>query len=144
MTTKYKTIVFVVAVLYSIDEKWRGIRFSQSFEDILKNRSGVNLQAAWQSLKEEGFLCQFADDFKFDFLHGRSNLGEIVAEAYLPYSLIRLDSTNFAYHLDFITERTINVLLEKEKFPIEIIRVIATRLNKILEEQEKYAISSAA
>src|ERR1700741_2526542 len=96
---EYRLMIFVLAVLYALPEKWKGIRFSQSFEDILRNRRGVNLHAAWHQLRREGVLGEFAERFYFDPLYGTSNLSEIISQARSCY-LVGMDGTYFAYHLD--------------------------------------------
>jgi hypothetical protein len=131
----HRMLIFVASVLYSIEEKWLGVGFSQSFEDILRGSEGVNLHLAWQKLKNEGLLGEFADNFYFDTLYGTSNLTEVLERVSGLYGLIRLGGSDLSYHLDEVSQSTIKSLLEEEMIPIELVQKVAARLNELLDEQ---------
>jgi len=135
MDVEHKTVIFVTAVLYSMEEKWRGLDSSQSFEDILRNRHGLSLHRAWLKLKEEGRLGVFTNQFWFANSGGTSVLCEIVARAYTSHGLIRVDGDSFRYHLDEITPRTLELLLRQEDIAPELVQRVAARLNELLNEQ---------
>ena len=139
--SEYRTMIFVLGVLYYLPEKWRGIRFSQSFHDILKGRRGVNLNLAWFMLKKEKLLGEFGGYFYYDSLYGMSNLNEIMNCAY-DYLLVRKDGTNFAYHLDAVSQKVINRFLQEQKIEIETIQVTAYFLSRLLDKQADTAESS--
>ena len=132
----HRVLIFVTAVFYSIEEKWQGVGFSQSFEDILRGREGVNLHRAWQKLRTEGLLGEFADNFYFfDALYDTSNLTEVLERVSGLYGLIRLGGSDLSYHLDEVSQSTIKCLLDENKIPIELVQKVATRLNELLDEQ---------
>jgi len=134
MDPEHRTIIFVTAVLYSMEEKWRGLGFSQSFGDILKNRHDVNLHMAWLKLKEEGLLDEFSDQFWFCKSRGTSVLWEMVNRAFFSHYLIRMDGDG-EYHLDEVTPRTVELLLRQVEISTESVQQVATRLNELLNEQ---------
>ena len=131
----HRMLIFVTAVLYSIEEKWQGIGFSQSFEDILRGREGVNLHRAWYKLKMEGLLGKFSKDFYYDHLFEVSNLVAMLEDVSGLYGLIRLGGSDLSYHLDEVSQNTINLLLEQNMIPAELVQKVATRLNELLDEQ---------
>ena len=133
--TEHRTLIFTVAVLYSLDEKWRGIATSRSFDDILENRCGVNLHRAWLSLKREGLLGEFSDWFCYDPLYGGSNLRDILRVAQIRYLLIRLGGSDLSYHLDEVSPQAIEQLLRRENISPELVKQVSARLNFLLDEQ---------
>ena len=139
----HRTVIFVIAVLYSMEERWRGLESSQSFEDILRNRHGISLHRAWLRLKEEGLLGEFTNQFWFANSGGTSVLWVIVGQAFALHHLIRMDGRG-GYHLDEATPHTIEVLLRQVEIPIELVQKVATRLNQLLNEQTSNALKSPA
>jgi hypothetical protein len=140
---EHKTLIFVLAVLYSMDQERRGIGPSESFENVLQNRRGVNLHRAWLKLKREGLLGKFGQDFDYDPLYDVSSfLTKILSEACVSYLLIRLDGTNFAYHLDQVSSDDMRRFLQQGKIPEKQVQKAAARMNELLDEQASIAKSS--
>jgi hypothetical protein len=137
-----RALIFAIAILYSLEEKWRGIGSSRSFENLLNGQRDASLHLAWLKLKKEGLLGEFSDEFYFDVLYGDSNLTEMLRKAQVRYLLVRLDGSEFAYHVDRVGPREISRFLRQENISAELVQNAAARLNKILGEQEKTATTS--
>jgi hypothetical protein len=131
-----KTLVFVIAVLYSLKEKWRGIGFSESFENTLRGRCGVNIHTAWLRLKKDGILGEYGNEFQFDTLYEVSNLSEILSDA-VGSGLVRLGGSDLCYHLDHVSPEVLKILTERQNISGEMSSAVAQRLNELLEEQER-------
>jgi hypothetical protein len=144
LMNEHRVLIFVVAVLYSMDEKWRGMGTSRVFDDMLENRHGVNLHTAWLKLKREGLLGEFSDQFYFNTLYGASNLSDILCQAYVRYMLIRLDGNGFSYHLDQISPEAIGHLLRRENISLKLVKQVSARLNILLDEQAALVASPTA
>lgn len=138
---RHRMLIFVVSVLYSIEEKWRGIGLSQSFEDILRGRKGVNLHRAWYKLKTGGLLEEFSRNFYYDPLFEQSNLAEMLGEIASPYGLVRLGGSDLSYHLDEVSPETIKHLLEENNISVELVQRTSAHLNRLLNEQAARAQS---
>lgn len=133
----YKTLIFVVAVLHSLPEKWRGIGRSQAFEEILRARKGVNLHTAWFLLQEEGLTGEFFPDFVLHPLYERSNLDQVLAQG-VRHLLVRP-----GWHLDLLDEESQERMMRNEGIPNDAVMLASARLNEILEEQEAESRSPA-
>lgn len=135
-----KIVAFVVAVLYSLEDKWRGIGLSASFEYIVSRSKYTSLHSAWFKLYKEGLLGEFLADFSdFDPLFGTSaTLNRILAKAF-SYGWIRLGGTDLCYHLDVLKPDEILRFLKMYDIQVETVEKTAVRLNALLDEQEKAA-----
>jgi hypothetical protein len=138
---KHRILIFVVSVLYSLAEKWRGKRSSESFEEILSGQNGVDLNLAWSRLRKDNLLVEFENEFD---LYASIFLKQILREAQVTYHLVRLGGNDLKYHLDAVSPNVIRVLLKRQKISIEFVQNVATRLNALLDEQERTAKSSTA
>ncbi len=133
---EHKTIVFIVAVLYSLDDKWRGIGSSNSFEKILFGTHGPNIHSAWKQIVDSGILGEFGKDFDFDPLYSGSNLSHTIQMAVNPYGLIRLGGSDLSYHVDLLSEFEIENLLDENDIDEDFVDEVAFRLSSLLEQEE--------
>ncbi len=140
LENKFNT--FVLAVLYNLEEKWRGIGASSSFDDILNNRFKVNLHSAFLKLKHEDLLGEFSDIFYLNHLYMTSNLTEILSRLTFNKS-VRLDGDLYQYHLDQLrTEFIMDKLLPIANIPKELVLKASKRLNELLNEQETKSLAA--
>lgn len=131
----HRAVIFTVAVLYSLEERWRGVGSSKSFEKILKNWPRTDLHKAWNQLKAEGLLGEFSEEFTYDPLYGLTNL-ELCLSQVSRYLLIRMDGADFCYHIDVLDDVAIAVLLERNNVDPTHVDRAASRLNALLQEFE--------
>ena len=138
----HKAAVFTIAVLYAMDEKWKGIGESDSFQHILDNTNWVNIDNAWFVLSKERLL----DEFEMDYLMHRGNYFNLVLR-YLSDpvdGLVRQDGDDFCYHLDIAEPAVIKYLLEHCGIRIGLVEKAATRLNQLLQQEEDIIKSSTS
>ena len=141
-TIDHNAAVFTVAVLYSMNEKWRGIGESDSFQRILDNTNWVNIDNAWSVLSREKLL----GEFEMDYLMHRGNYFNLVLRHLSDPigGLVRQDDDNFCYHLDIAEAVTIQYLSEHCGIRIGLVEKAATRLNQLLQQEEDIIKSSTS
>ncbi len=124
-----REMTFVVAVLYSLPEKWRGVGRSFSFEDVQDR-----LHLAWHRLYQEGLLGEFGESFSFDALCGSDSLGQALRTAAVD-GLIRIGGSDMAYHVDVLKPDQIDRMLESCVIDRSAVTTAVKRLEAILEEK---------
>lgn len=133
--------MFVAGVLYSLDEKWRGVGNSRSFEDILRGdingKKGVSLIRTWMKLCEENALGEFSKEFDFDPLYGTSTTLQLALARAASCGWIRQGGTDTFYHVDVFTPSLVKVYLKRFNISPELVQSAANKLNTLLAEQEE-------
>lgn len=128
----HRTVVFVIAVLYGLDEERRGVDMSPSFSNLLRSSQRPNLHLAWLKLKKEGLLGEFAEEFCFDPLYGKMNELELAISTAVRSMLVRQDGTRFDYHLDALEREDADNIARAAHIPQALVEKARTELNRFL------------
>jgi len=128
MDVGMKHVNLLIACLYRLEEKVKD-RFEECLQYCWLDR------ALHKMLEEKLFPEWFADPFHYDPLYGRLNgLRDCLALA-VRNLILRVDGTQFRYHLDQVSIEVTDHLLKDIPFEKEKAQELANRLNELLLQQ---------